>query len=60
MARRLVISWQLRNLEEQAESIIQARQHALARLLDIQRESLLKKELLRSYSRELAPRAVRW
>ena len=50
LVRRMVIRWQLRNLEEQAASIIEARQHALVRLMDIQRESVFKQELLRSYS----------
>jgi hypothetical protein len=60
LAHRLVIGWQLRSLEEQAESIVEARRHALARLLDIQRDCVLKQELLQSYSRRSNPRAARW
>lgn len=60
LVRRMVIRWQLRNLEAQAASIIEARQHALARLMDIQRESVFKQELLRSYSTQLSIRAARW
>ena len=46
LVRRLVIRWQLRHLEEQTASILEARQHALARLMEIQRESVLKKQEL--------------
>jgi hypothetical protein len=54
----LVIRWQLRNLEEQTESILEARRHALARLMEIQRESVLKKqELWQSHASELPARA---
>lgn len=54
LVRRVMIQWQLRSLEHQAESIIEARQHALARLMEIQRERYAKKEeLWRSYSNEL-------
>ncbi|HEX7635816.1 MAG TPA: hypothetical protein VF427_11115 [Noviherbaspirillum sp.] len=60
LVRRTIIRWQLRNLEEQAASIMEARQHALARLMDIQRESVFKQELLRSYSTPLSIRAARW
>lgn len=60
LVRRTIIRWQLRNLEEQAANIMEARQHALARLMDIQRESVFKQELLRSYSTPLSIRAARW
>lgn len=60
LARRLVIRWQLRNLEEQTASILEARQHALARLMEIQRESVVKKtQLWQSHASELAARAGR-
>ncbi|KRB70964.1 hypothetical protein [Noviherbaspirillum sp. Root189] len=36
--RRMVIRWQLRSLNSQAKSIVQARNHALARLMEIRRE----------------------
>jgi len=36
--RRMVIRWQLRSLESQAKSIVEARNHALMRLMEIRRE----------------------
>lgn len=40
--RRLVIRWQIRSLELQAQSIVEARNHALARLMHIRREQGVK------------------
>lgn len=52
--RRWIIRWELRNLDEQTASILEARQHALSRLMEIQRESLLKQQQLgQSLAREV-------
>jgi hypothetical protein len=60
LVRRLLIRWQLRDLEEQTASILEARQHALARLMEIERESVLKKqELWQSTARDMPLRAGR-
>lgn len=59
MVRLLIIRWQIHYLEEQAQSIIDARRHALVRLMDIQRDCLLKQELLRSQSIRLSMRTAR-
>ena len=54
LARQWIIRWQLRNLEEQTKCILEARRHALARLMEIQRESVLKKQALwQSHASEL-------
>lgn len=42
LIRRMVIRWQLRCLDQQAECIIEARNHALARLMQIRRERGIK------------------
>ncbi len=36
--RNVAIRWQLRSLDEQAANILEARNHALLRLMQIQRE----------------------
>lgn len=51
LVRRLLIHRQLRSLEDQATSIVEARRHSLARLREIQRDCVLKQELLQTYSR---------
>lgn len=44
--RRLVLRMQLRSLEQQEESIIEAREHAYARLMEIERHcARLRNEL---------------
>lgn len=45
--RRFLLRWQIRDLQGQAESIMHARQAALGRLVEIERECLLKSEALR-------------
>lgn len=40
--RKIVLRWQLRCLDQQAESIIEARNLALARLMQIRRERGIK------------------
>jgi hypothetical protein len=58
--RRWIIRWQLRNLDEQCASILEARQHALSRLMEIQRESVLKQQQLgQSLAREVSARSWR-
>lgn len=52
LVRRQLIHRQLRNLEEQAESIVEARRHSLVRLMAIQRDCVSKQAQLRSYSRQ--------
>lgn len=44
--RRVVIRWQLRSLEEQADNIMVARQQALVRLVEIERERCRMKAAL--------------
>lgn len=56
LVRRLLVHRQLRSLEQQAEHIVEARRHSLARLRDIQRDCVMKQELLRNYSRQLGAR----
>ena len=47
LMRRMQLRWQLRSLERQAQSIVVARNHALARLWEIQRDTEAKQlELL--------------
>lgn len=48
--RRMAIRWQLRSLDEQAASILAARQHALARLMQIRREREQKEMELQQFS----------
>lgn len=50
LLRRFFIHRQLRSLEGQADSIVEARRHSLARLRDIERDRLAKQALLRRYS----------
>ncbi|MFC7518718.1 hypothetical protein ACFQUU_27275 [Herbaspirillum sp. GCM10030257] len=38
LLHRMVIHWQLRSLDSQAERIVEARSFALARLMEIRRE----------------------
>lgn len=40
--RRMAIRWQLRSLDQQAASILEARDHALSRLIQIRREQARK------------------
>lgn len=53
LLRRFFIYRQLRNLEVQADSIVEARHHSLARLRDIERDRISKQALLRRYSRSI-------
>lgn len=52
LVRRQLIHRQLRSLEEQAESIVEARRVSLVRLMAIQRDCVSKQAQLRSYSRQ--------
>lgn len=54
LVRRTLIHRQLRSLEDQADSIIEARRHSLARLMDIQRTCVSKQAQLRRYTRQLS------
>ncbi len=54
LVRRTLIHRQLRSLEDQADSIIEARRHSLVRLMDIQRNCVSKQAQLRRYTRQLS------
>jgi hypothetical protein len=45
--RTALIRWQLRSLDEQTRHIVEARRHALVRLLEIRGERDAKRALLR-------------
>lgn len=53
LIRRFFIYRQLRSLEVQADSIVEARRHSLSRLRDIERDRISKQALLRRYSRPI-------
>lgn len=42
LIRKTMIRWQLRSLDQQVEHIVEARNHALARLIEIQRKRDIK------------------
>jgi hypothetical protein len=52
LLRRYVIHRQLRSLEGQADSIVQARQSSLTRLREIERDRVSKQAMLRRYARQ--------
>ena len=49
--RQMMIRWQIRSLDEQAASIVDARDHALQQLIRIRRERGLKERELWQHDR---------
>ncbi|RJF96847.1 hypothetical protein D3870_20915 [Noviherbaspirillum cavernae] len=58
LIRRVVIRWQIRSLDEQDASIVEARNHALKHLMEIRRERSIKEVELWLHESAPAQRAA--